>query len=118
MSDNLITIARVKSPEPKTFKVLQEGRVPDRPEWMEGEPGYLEQVFKTCPKCGSMDVWRGLWAHFPAISYMLVRLEPPVKHSGRRRNCSCLKCGGFWNDIQAVPYVKQEESDMWWEGLV
>lgn len=116
--ERTITIAKIQRPEPRTFRVLQEGTIPDRPEWMEGEPGYVESVARTCPKCGSMDVWRGLWAHFPAITFMLKRLEQPVNHSGRKRNCACLDCINFWNDVQAVPYSKQEDSDRWWEGMV
>lgn len=106
MSDKskVITIATIKRPEPKVYTISQPGTIPPRPKWMEGEPGFIQRVYRHCPTCKSNDVWRGPWCHFSEAYYVLVRLEPPVKHSGRKRNSACLKCGEFWNDIQAIPY--------------
>lgn len=100
----VITIAKIKRVEPKVYVISQPGIIPDRPEWMEGEPGFIQRVHRSCPVCRSNDVWRGPWCHFSEAYYVLVRLEPPVKHSGRKRNASCRDCGDFWNDIQAVQY--------------
>lgn len=111
MKENLITIARIKRPEPKTFTIRQPGTIPPRPKWMVGELGFIQRIFRTCPKCGSMGIWRGPWCHFTEAYYVLVRLEPPVKHSGRKRNCACEDCGEFWNDVQAIPYKNQDWDD-------
>lgn len=106
-----ITIAKIKREEPKVYYISQPGTIPPRPKWMEREPGYIQRVFRTCPKCKSNDVWRGPWCHFAESYYVLVRLEPPVKHSGRKRHCACRKCGDFWNDVQAIPYTLQDWTD-------
>jgi len=112
MTENVLTITKTKQYEPKVIRILQPGKIPPRPKWMQGEPGYLESVARTCPKCKSNDVWRGPWCHFAENYYRLVRLEPPVKHSGRTRHCSCNDCGEFWNDVQAIPYELQDWEDV------
>lgn len=111
MTENLITIAEIKHPEPRVFRILQPGTIPLRPKWMEGDPTYVESVARTCPKCGSMDVWRGVWCHRSEIYLRLKRLEPAVKHSGRTRHSACLSCGEFRTDIQAVAYTTPEEGE-------
>jgi len=109
--NQLITIARIKRPEPKVFHILQPGVIPPRPKWMEGDSTYIESVARTCPKCGSMDVWRGPWCHFSEISLLLKRYEPSIMHSGRKRHSACLSCGEFRTDIQAIAYTVQDEDD-------
>ena len=99
---------KTKRFEPAVVRILQPGRIPPRPEWMEGEAGYVQSVSKSCPKCRSNDVWRGLWCHFAERHFILVRMEPSVKHSGRARHCACRDCGEFWSDVQAIPYTQQE----------
>lgn len=111
MDEYAITIGKIERPEPRVIRILQPRTIPPRPKWMEGEPGFIQRVYRTCPKCRSMDVWRGPWCHFSEAYYVLVRLEPPVKHAGRKRNSACLECGEFWNDIQAIPYIHQDWED-------
>jgi len=115
MAEQTITIARIKRAEPRVFTILQPGTIPPRPKWMEGEPGYVESVARTCPTCGSNDVWRGVWCHVSEFSVRLRKYEPSVRHSGRNRHASCGDCGGFWTDFQAVPYDIQEEVELWWK---
>ena len=102
----------IKRPEPRVFTIKQPSTIPPRPEWMKGESGYVESVARTCPKCKSNDVWRGPWCHFPEAYYVLVRMEPPVKHSGRKRHAACSDCGEFWADVQAIPYEIQDWADV------
>jgi len=117
---NVITIARIKRPEPRVIRLVQPGTIPPRPKWMEGDSSYVESVARTCPKCGSADVWRGVWCHTPEIYLQLKRHEPAVKHSGRKRHSACLSCGEFRKDIQAVAYNNQEETEdeLWWKEEV
>lgn len=111
LESKVITIATTKRPEPKVYTISQPGKIPPRPKWMEGEAGYVQRVLRTCPTCRSNDVWRGPWCHFSERYFVLVRLEPPVKHSGRARHGACLSCGEFWTDIQAIPYTQQDWDD-------
>ena len=111
MTENVLTIAKTKQYEPKVIRILQPGRIPPRPKWMQGESGYIESVARTCPTCKSNDVWRGPWCTVPEIYLVLERMKPPVKHSGRKRHSACRDCGEFWSDIQAVPYKVQDWSD-------
>ena len=101
----------IKRPEPRVFTIRQPGTIPPRPEWMKGEPGYVESVARTCPKCQSVNVWRGVWCTVSEIYLVLERMKPPVKHSGRKRHSACLDCGEFRIDIQAIPYVFQDWVD-------
>jgi len=110
MADAL-SIALEKRREPRVFRLLQPGRIPPRPEWMEGDTSYVESVARTCPKCGSMDVWRGVWCTTSEIYLILKRYEPSVKHSGRTRHAACRDCEEFWTDIQAVAYNVQDERE-------
>ena len=107
-----VTIARIKRPEPQTIRLVQPGTIPPRPKWMVGESGYVESVARTCPECGSSNVWRGPWCNAPELNLVLKRMEAPVKHSGRKRNMACLKCGHFRNDIQAIPYEIEDWVDI------
>jgi len=109
--ENLITIATIKRPEPRVTRLVQPGTIPPRPEYMVGVSGYVESVARTCPKCGSADVWRGPWCTVPEMYLVLKRMEAPVKHSGRKRHSACLSCGEFRNDIQAIPYTLQDWVD-------
>ena len=111
MGEDVITIA-LKQREERVITLLQSGRIPSRPEWMQGEDGYVESVARTCPKCESNDVWRGPWCHFAEAYYVLVKMEPPVKHSGRKRHAACSDCGEFWVDVQAIPYDIQDWVDV------
>lgn len=111
---NFITIAETKRPEPKTFRVLQMGEIPPRPEWMEDDPSYVESVAQLCRSCISLDVWRDVWTIRPEIGLFVDEGEPAVNHSGRTRHASCRKCGAFWIDIQAVAYSSQGDPDNWW----
>jgi len=109
--NNLITIATIKRSEPQVLRLTQPGTIPPRPKWMVGDSGYVESVAKTCPKCGSADVWRGPWCTVPEMYLVLKEREAPVKHSGRKRHSACLSCGEFRNDIQAIPYTLQDWMD-------
>ncbi len=114
MSDKSFKVIEIKLKlyETKTVTILQPASIPPRPKWMIGEPGYVESVARTCPNCRSADVWRGPWCHFPEAYYIIVRMKPPVRHSGRKRNCLCNACKTFWNDVQAIPYKHQEGVDV------
>ena len=109
--NNLLTIARARREELQTFRLLQPGIIPDRPEYMEGESGYVQSVARTCPKCQSNDVWRGPWCTVPEMYLVLKKMKPPVKHSGRKRHSACRNCSEFWSDIQAIPYKIQDWTD-------
>lgn len=106
-----ITIARVKREEPKVYVIRQPGSIPARPKYMQGEPGYVESVARTCPNCRSVDVWRGPWCTVPEMYLELKAREAPVKHSGRKRHAACLSCGEFRTDIQAIPYEIEDWAD-------
>jgi len=106
-----VTIATTKRPEPRVIHLRQPGTIPPRPEYMVGEDGYVESVARTCPKCRSVDVWRGPWCTVPEMYLVLKRMEAPVKHSGRKRHSACLSCGEFRTDIQAIPYDVEDWVD-------
>ena len=110
-NETAFTIAIVRQPEPKVYTIRQPGTIPNRPKYMQGEPGYVESVARTCPKCRSNDVWRGPWCTAPEMYIVLGDAKDGVKHSGRKRHAACLKCGEFWKDIQAIPYELQDWVD-------
>ena len=112
MNSTVITIGELKRPEPRVIRIVQPGRIPPRPKWMEGDPTYVQSVARTYPSCGSADVWRGPWCNAPEINLLLERMKPPVKHSGRKRHSACLSCGEFRTDIQAIAYTIQDEEDI------
>ena len=114
MGEKPITFAkfRIEPPKTKTITILQPVSIPPRPKWMDGEPGYVESVARSCPSCGSNDVWRGPWCTVTEINIRLVRMEPTVSHSGKARHCACRDCGIFRNDFQGIPYKQQDEVDV------
>ena len=113
MGEEPITYAiRIDPPKTKTITILQPGTIPPRPKWMVGEPGYYEGVARSCPVCRSNDIWRGPWCNKPEVMVRLIRMETPVKHSGRGRHSACQSCGAFWTDFQGIPYKIREEEDV------
>lgn len=107
-----VTNLRINRYEPKVITILQPVPIPPRPDWMVGESGYFEAVAKSCPFCRSNDVWRGPWCNKPEVMVRLIRMETPVKHSGRGRHSACLSCGAFWTDFQGIKYTLQDEEDV------